>query len=150
MRLKGVVLKEKSDKDGYRIVNLSKNNNQKTAKVHRLVLAAFMPSIEGKNYCNHKNGNKLDNRIENLEWVTASENHLHAFRAGLRKISPKAGTPPMPVKCIQTGEKFESTRAAARKLGINDASVRNSLRDNRMVCGKYKFIPCQPKDYSEK
>jgi hypothetical protein len=61
-------------------------------RVHRLVLLAFKGFPRPELECNHINGNKLDNRPENLEWVTASENVLHAFRLGLR-VSPKAGSP---------------------------------------------------------
>ena len=92
----------------YYQINLYCDGNHKLKLVHRLVLAAFIPSIKGKDYCNHKNGNKLDNRIENLEWVNKSENQFHAYQTGLKQKSPKSGTPPIPVKCIQTGENLKA------------------------------------------
>ncbi len=61
---------------GYRRVQLS---NRKRYFVHRLVAEEFIPNPETKPQVNHINGNKLDNRVENLEWCTASENQQHRF-----------------------------------------------------------------------
>lgn len=70
---------------GYPVVCLSNKNTVKTPLVHGLVAAAFIgpkpPGLE----VNHKNGIKTDNRTENLEYVTRSENQLHAYRIGLQK-----------------------------------------------------------------
>lgn len=77
------LLKGCNDKDGYRQISLSKNNKKKTLKVHRLVLSVFIGSSE---LCvNHKNGIKDDNRLENLEYCTHSENMIHAIKMGLAK-----------------------------------------------------------------
>ena len=65
------------DKDGYLQVNLWVNGKGYGKKVHRLVAETFIPNPEKKLQVNHINGIKTDNRIENLEWVTASENQLH-------------------------------------------------------------------------
>ena len=74
---KGCILKKSKDKDGYDMVNPRINNKNKTLKVHRLVAQAFIPNPENKPQVNHKNGIKTDNRAENLEWVTHSENTRH-------------------------------------------------------------------------
>lgn len=85
---KEIILKQAPDKDGYLKICLSKNNIKKNFIVHRLVASSFIPAIKGKCQVNHINGIKTDNRVENLEWCTVTENNQHAFRTGLN-ISPK-------------------------------------------------------------
>lgn len=71
-------------KEGYLCVRLTdKDKNKKTVKMHRLVAMAFIPNPENKQFVNHINGIKHDNRVENLEWVTKSENTIHAYKLGL-------------------------------------------------------------------
>lgn len=65
---------------GYYLVSLTKDKKQKTYSVHRLIAETLIPNPEKKPFVNHKNGNRTDNRVENLEWVTSSENVLHSYR----------------------------------------------------------------------
>lgn len=75
--------------DSYLKVTLSKNNKQRTFRVHILVAIAFIPNPENKPEVNHIDGNKKNNKVNNLEWNTRSENELHAYRNGLAKPSNK-------------------------------------------------------------
>ena len=70
---------------GYLQVCLTKDGKPKTYTVHRLVAKAFLPNLKNKKQVNHIDGNKENNNIDNLEWVTSSENNKHAFITGLNK-----------------------------------------------------------------
>jgi len=87
--VQGRILKLKAGTSGYPIVHLSKENKVRTHMVHRLVAKAFLPNR--KEQVNHINGDKLDNRAENLEWVTQSENMRHAVATGLWKARDMGG-----------------------------------------------------------
>lgn len=72
------MMKPAVDKSGYVMVNLRSGALMKRVKVHRLVAETFLPSVDGKRFVNHIDGNKSNNKVENLEWTTASENMHHS------------------------------------------------------------------------
>jgi hypothetical protein len=76
------IMKQIKDKKGYLQLGLLINGKDTKFRVHRLVAMAFIPNPENKPQVNHINGIKSDNRVENLEWVTSSENRLHAVKIG--------------------------------------------------------------------
>ena len=78
------IRKQVIDQYGYLTVGLHKNKSVKNCLVHRLVALAFLPNPENKPTVNHKNGIKTDNRVENLEWNTHSENVQHSHKTGLK------------------------------------------------------------------
>ena len=82
------------DSKGYAKVSLCKNGQVTRMTVHRLVALHFIPNPSNKPQVNHINGDKLTNTAINLEWVTCSENHKHAYRIGIKESKiccPKLG-----------------------------------------------------------
>ena len=74
------ILKPKLDKQGYYTIVLCKNKINKQYKIHRLVCGSFLENLENKQQVNNKNGVRNDNRLENLEYMTSSENNIHKFK----------------------------------------------------------------------
>jgi hypothetical protein len=114
---------------GYTQVRLRGDIN-KTYLLHRLVAQMFLPNPENKPQINHINGNKADNRLENLEWATRSQNMTHAYKMGLAKGHDKRGEQhPLSKPVTQLtleGEfiaNYGGANEAARQLGVHQASV---------------------------
>lgn len=85
----GTIIKPRLKANGYLQVGLRKHSERKWVGVHRLVAIAFVENPYGKSQVNHIDGNKQNNTIENLEWVTGKENQNHAAKTGLRSGVPK-------------------------------------------------------------
>lgn len=83
----GRILKQCKNTYGYLQVGLSKKGKLKMFCVHILVARAFIPNPENKSQVNHIDGDKENNNIDNLEWVSQEENLIHAFKTGLRKTN---------------------------------------------------------------
>lgn len=83
-KIYGKILKARVDKYGYLRIGLMKNKKQKHYLVHRLVAETFIPNPDKFPIINHKDGNKLNNHISNLEWCNQSYNIIHAYKAGLK------------------------------------------------------------------
>lgn len=83
---KSKLLKISIEKDGYEYITLLGNKGAtKSFFIHRLVVHAFMTNLNDLPQINHKDGNKTNNKVDNLEWLTAKQNVRHALRTGLRK-----------------------------------------------------------------
>lgn len=92
VRYKGNLLRlDYGKKDGYPVVHLCKNGKATAYNAHRIVAEVFIGKVDGKQFINHKDGDKNNCAASNLEWVTASENAEHAYRVLGRK-PPRLGT----------------------------------------------------------
>ena len=111
--VKGQPIKaDPSKRSGYVQVHLSNNGDRRTYQLHRVVAKSFVENPENKPEINHKDGIKTNNRADNLEWVTPSENQIHSRDVLHRKYYGK------PVVCVETGETFENAAEAARQKGM--------------------------------
>lgn len=104
--------------DYYR-VSLSKTNEAKNYFVHRLVAECFVPRKAGCDFVNHIDGDKHNNKADNLEWTTPKGNKLHAVYTGLDV--PAFGI--RPVYCLTNGKVYPSASYAERELNLIDSSV---------------------------
>lgn len=123
--VKGKLLKPGYYPNKYLFVCLRKEGVVKNAMVHRLVAAAFLEKTDNCNVVNHKDGDKQNNCVENLEWCTPSENQLHSACVGLRKTHfSKQDKETM--KCLY--EKGLSQGKIAEKFGVSQVLVSLALR----------------------
>jgi hypothetical protein len=79
----GAIKSQYISSTGYYMISISTNNKSKPYRVHRLLAENFITKVAGKNCINHKDGNKLNNSLDNLEWCNHLENMKHAFNSNL-------------------------------------------------------------------
>lgn len=136
---------------GYVSVKLGSGKKRYTRYVHKLIAETFIPNPENKPQVNHNDGNKTNNRVDNLYWVTYSENNEHAYRTGLKPISDnvrenarKIGSDPKTrqaafdrhpnIRIIETGEVFESNIDVANALNVKPPNVYSVLQGKQKSC----------------
>ena len=123
-------------KDGYEYIQVQCNLVRRKLSVHRLVAYVFLSNPNGKPQVNHKDGNTRNNRADNLEWVSGSDNQLHSRYV----LGNTTGFKDKAVICIETGEEFVSTRDAWRKTGINYSHISECASGKRKTAGGHRWV----------
>jgi hypothetical protein len=112
------LMKIQINADGYKIVSLANNNNKKTFLVHRLVAEHYIPKIKGKDFVNHIDSNKLNSNVDNLEWMTNSENMIHAHNHKKEKQ--------LEIKKLQTPKLVvKATNGPGEKSGVEEKRLKD-------------------------
>lgn len=113
------------------------NNKRKTgATIHTLVATAFLKQRPAERMVvNHLDGNKLNNRADNLEWCTDHENHVHAHKI----LGHYGGTPPVPVECVETGERYPTILDAAKAKNLHFGNLASVVRGERSTTGGFHW-----------
>lgn len=141
---KGRILKPIVNIDGYLTVTLCKNGSKRTWRIHRLVAIAFIPNPLGLPVINHKNEDKADNRVENLEWCTVAYNQTYRNRQKKcrdTRIRNKTG-----FKAVEQYDLdgrlcgiYESTAAASRSTGCYQGAISNCCIGRAKTAGGYRW-----------
>lgn len=146
-RIGGKVLKQINNGNNYMCVCLCENSKPKRLYVHRIVALTFLNESELQEV-NHKDGNRQNNSLINLEWVTRSENHIHRYKVLKRDATNKGkfGSLNWNSKKVAmynlTGDLikiYPAVMEAARDLKINESSIRGVIYGKSKTCKGHTF-----------
>lgn len=137
------IIKAVQDTTGYLVVNLTDGNRKVNRSVHRLLATTYLPNPNKYPHVNHKDGNKINNQLENLEWVSAGINTRHAIDIGM--TNPRTRHPAMaeveqqdlignPIRV------FMSLHDAERETQIAWQNISKVCRGLRKTAGSFRWI----------
>lgn len=130
-------LSPKRNHDGYLRIQLWEHGKCHFVSIHRLIAETFIPNPDNKPFVNHIDGNKQNNRVENLEWCTQQENIKHAWATGLSKSHKNKNGKPVRQLTLD-GELvriFPSTMEVERVLGISHTNISAASQRGGISCG---------------
>lgn len=128
------ILKPYKNNYGYLIVNLSKGGKERRALIHRLVAHAFIPNPYNLQFVNHKDENKLNNCVENLEWCDQGYNNRYGTRT--ERMAKKLSKP---VMCVDTCVIYPSVHEAERDTGTHYQNIIKCCRGKRNIAGGFHW-----------
>lgn len=134
---RGKLLKSRNNHNGYLQVRLYINGKGKELKVHRIVAEAFISNYYDKPQVNHKDEDKTNNRVDNLEWVTNKENSN--WGTSIERSSEKRSKRIKVIYQDDTYEIWGSANVFAREFGIDRRSVCNVLRGRQKTTHGMRF-----------
>ena len=131
--IKGKTLAQNTKRSGYNTVDLCKDGTVKTTMVHRIVAEAFIPNPNGLHFVNHKDSDRTNNTVNNLEWVTSSENRKHGIKQGFVTFKSRK------ILCIESQLVFDRPMLAAEWVKSNypdriNSSTRIAAQNIRSAC----------------
>jgi hypothetical protein len=120
------VLLQKTDKYGYKVVRLYSNGRSKYVTVHRLVLFAFVVQEPIGKVCRHKDGNRSNNNLTNLEWGTPKENSADSLLHGTRVLGEKVNTAKLTLEAVlKIRQEAGTLTELSKRYGVTPTSIRN-------------------------
>ena len=134
---KNIIMKQQTTKDGYFSVALSKNNKQKRYQAHRIVAIAFIDNKCQYPEINHKDENKKNNYVSNLEWCTKEYNRYYG--TGQARNNTKKLKPVNQIKDGHIVKWYDSAKSAEIKTGINKQHIGDCCRGKRKTAGGYNW-----------
>lgn len=127
-----------SKRNGRCYASLYKNTERKNCTVHRLVAKAFIPNPDNLPEVNHKDGNTLNNNVDNLEWCTKQYNSKHAYENNLSKLKEYNESQKKPI-IRNDGKTYDCAYNAAKDIGVSVCSIRDVLKGRTKSCKGYVF-----------
>ena len=113
---------------------MAKNGKMKMEYIHRLVAIAFIPNPNRLPQVNHKDEDKTNNCVENLEWCDSKYNNNYGTHTKRGQISRR-----IPIICIETGIIYSSQSEAKKQLGISDSALNSALKDSNRTAKGYHW-----------
>lgn len=139
----GKLLKQASNKDGYKMVSLTKDGKSRSYGVHRLVALAFLPNPLNLPEVNHKDESHDNNVLENLEWISKKENRNYGtYRERMSKSLKESGTNNKSIsaydkKTLKFVKSYDSITEAEKELGLSKGAIGQVLSGRRKTSGGY-------------
>lgn len=127
-------LKPEKCRNGYYLVALYNNNHRQRFLIHRLVAEAYIPNPENKPQVNHKDEDKSNNNVNNLEWMTAKEN-MNYGTVQKRRIEKAK----IPIYCVELDRIFDSAKSASIELGLTASNITAVCKNKQNTTGGYHF-----------